>query len=524
MADTPRGTRPEDAARADRAAPSHFAKPESFDPVAPWKDWERVELRASSGGAYPYRVQFTVSGLEREKNARYSRLITSAAYKYFKIVEPPPKGQGPSAYLVDRQALRVVYDELIVQFKPRVSLGRRIAILDQTGFRLVEPSSRVKDQWVVRHVKPKNVGASLLKEADSFAQFKKEVVFAWPNSVAEYVRHSSPAPTRDWWLEKIGVNSSSGRALPKGDPGIAIAVLDDGVDVAHPNLVSRVVAGLGRDFIFLPNEAGHSDPRPKIQVASGTDSDYHGTQCAGVVCSDGTTTGFLGVAPGCKLIPVRVVDGDDLIGESRLAKAIVYATGFADVISCSWGGIAHAAVVTAINDTILGRDGNGTVIVGSSGNEGSSKVAFPARHSRAIAVGACGPQYQVTPYSNTGKQLAVVAPSSMNNFNVHSTDVSQPGWGYNTGDQDDPDGLFSDSFGETSAAAAITAGVAALCLSVNPNLTAAEVRTVLQETADPVGGPDVKYNAQTGHSNKFGYGCINAAAAYQKAKDKIGSS
>lgn len=521
MTKTPTGRRPEDGGRTDRAAPPSFADPEPFEPVAPWKDWEPVPLRASAGGANS--VHFAATGLEPEQNAHYSKLVTSAAYKYFKIVEPPSEGKGPSAYLVDGEALRVVYDELIVQFQPDVPLARCGAILEKTLFLAVEPSCFVRNQWIVRHVEGK-AGESLLREADNFKQFE-DVVFAWPNSVAEYIRASSPATlTRDWWLEKIGVNSplDGSRVLPKGDPAIVIAVLDDGVDIAHPNLLSRVATGLGRDFVFLPTEADHSDPRPKVKVASGVDSDYHGTQCAGVICSDGSKSGFLGVAPGCKLIAVRVVDGDNLIGESRLANAIVYATGFADVISCSWGGTAHAAVVTAINDTILGRGGKGTVLVGSSGNEGRPKVAFPGRHSLAIAVGACGPQDQVTPYSNTGKQLAVVAPSSMNNATVYTTDVSQPNWGFNTGQPGDTAGLFSDLFGQTSAAAAMTAGVAALCLSANPNLTAEEVRTVLQGSAAKVGGNQVVYNAQTGHSNKFGYGCIDAAAAVQTAKDMLG--
>jgi subtilisin family serine protease len=195
----------------------------------------------------------------------------------------------------------------------------------------------------------------------------------------------------------------------------------------------------------------------------------------------------------------------------------------ADVISCSWTGPQHAGVVAAINDTIQGRGTKGSVLVGAVGNHGwTNTIGFPARHRRAIAVGACGPADQVTQYSNVGAAIDVVAPSSHGNVGkVYSTDVSQPNWGFNTGQPDDPDGWFSNAFGKTSAAAATTAGVAALCLSANPNLTAAEVRTVLQVTADKVGGDQVGYDAE-GHSRKFGHGCINAAKAVALATQMIG--
>jgi subtilisin family serine protease len=503
--------------RADRAAPERSAAAAPVEKVAPWQQWKRLPMSASPGGAYP--VTFTVSDpeLDREQNARYSKLVTSAAHKHFKIEKPPHEDQGPAAYLVGagkRKRLRVAYDELIVRFEPRVPPARCNAIIAETGFREVERSRLVEDRWIVRHVHG-IAGESLLAAADAFARFE-EVRFAWPNSVAEYHRASGGvAPLeRRWWLDKIKVNWSSGtRRLAKGDSDIVIAVLDDGVDIDHPNLQSRVATDPGRDYVFDPDHPEHKNPRPKVKVADEADSDFHGTECAGVICSDGKKKKFLGVAPGCTLVAVRVFDGPELINEPKLAAAFEYATGVADVISCSWDGEDHEDVVEAINDTILGRGGKGTVLVCSAGND-QTDVYFPARHSRAVAVGACGPNDEVTDYSNFGDDLDLVAPSSFAGTDVYSTDVSLEGWGHNTGVEDDAAGLFWDEFGRTSAAAPVAAGVAALCLSVNPNLTAAELRTVLQETADKVGG--VTYNQ--GHSQEFGYGCINAAKAVARAK------
>ena len=278
----------ERAARTTHAPRPRSGADEPLEKIAPWRDWTRVALRASSGdGAYP--VQFTVSGLAPAQNARYSKLITSAARKHFKIEEPPSEGEGPAAYLVDGEALRVVYDELIVRFEPGVPPARCRAILDETGFREIGRSRFVENQWIVRHARPGIAGESLLAAADTFARFE-EVVFAWPNSVAEYVRLSgSVRKARRWWLDRIGVNWSTGRRrLGKGNCKVVIAVLDDGVDIHHPNLASRVPANPGRDFAIAANLPGHIDPGPKVQVVgSDTESDYHGTLCAGVICSDG---------------------------------------------------------------------------------------------------------------------------------------------------------------------------------------------------------------------------------------------
>jgi hypothetical protein len=502
--------RAERAAREPRAARPRSAAHE-IEQLAPWRAWKPVELRASPGTG-KYRVQFAVSKLSPEKNARYSDLITSAAQKHFKIEEVPREGEGPAAYLVGRGRLRVVYNELVVRFARRLTAAQCGAILAERGFRQIVPSPLVKNQWIVRPARPGIAGKALLEAADGFRRFKKEVLYAWPNSVAEYVRASGVAPkTRRWWLDTMGVNSPPGkRDLPDGKASIRVAVLDDGVDIVHPNLSSRVVAGLGRDFAVAANHPDRNNPMPKVKAATTADSDYHGTACAGLICSDGSENMFKGVAPGCKLVPVRVIDGADLIVESSVAEAIRYATDVADVISCSWVGDEHSDVVAALDETAQGRNGKGVPIFCAAGNDGID-VDFPARHACAIAVGACDHDGRPTVYSNLGDRLDVVAPSS-NGTSVYTTDVSKSGWGFTTG-------RFYGSFGATSAATAIAAGVGALCLSANDKLTAKKLRSLLQDTAVKIVGKpsdNVVYDA-SGHSQKFGYGRIDAAKAVSAA-------
>jgi subtilisin family serine protease len=211
------------------------------------------------------------------------------------------------------------------------------------------------------------------------------------------------------------------------------------------------------------------------------------------------------------------MDGANLVNEGSAADAIRYATDVADVISCSWWCTEHYTVNEALEDTRQGRGGKGAAVFCAAGNQFNTAIDFPARHARAIAVGACDRNGNHPAYSNKGVELAVVAPSSdeINSY-VYSTDVSRKDWGYNI--STNGNGLFYTRFGKTSAATAMAAGVGALCFSVNPSLTARELRDVLQKTAVKVGG--VTYDAN-GHHEEFGHGCINAAKAVEVAESML---
>lgn len=99
-----------------------------------------------------------------------------------------------------------------------------------------------------------------------------------------------------------------------------------------------------------------------------------------------------------------------------------------------------------------------------------------------------------------------------------TTDLSYPRRGFNVGSAaaGGPDGLHYNKFSGTSSSTPFAAGIAALVLSANPRLTSAQVRSVLQETADKI-GPKNGYKAN-GHSNDFGYGRVNAARAVAQAR------
>ena len=192
-----------------------------------------------------------------------------------------------------------------------------------------------------------------------------------------------------------------------------------------------------------------------------------------------------------------------------------YAASKADVLSCSWSGGTSPDVELALADAQrIGRKGKGAAVFCAPGNE-SRAVGFPARDPNAIAVGASTDGALLADYSNFGPEIDLVAPSSGGAVGIFTTDVAIAGRGFNIGvaSEGGKDGQHTNSFGGTSSATPLAAGVAALLLSVDPALTSKDVQKILQDTADKIG---TGYDA-TGFSPRFGHGRVNAARAVAEA-------
>ncbi len=136
----------------------------------------------------------------------------------------------------------------------------------------------------------------------------------------------------------------------------------------------------------------------------------------------------------------------------------------------------------------------------------TTNVGYPANHPDAIAVGASTDFDYRSDYSQYGTDLDFVAPSSGGASGIHTTDRTGTA-GYNTASG--PAGDYHTTFGGTSSAAPLASGVGALILSVNPTLTASQVRDLMRSTADKIGA--VTY--ASGFNQFYGYGRINARVA-----------
>lgn len=299
----------------------------------------------------------------------------------------------------------------------------------------------------------------------------------------EAYAETAATPDDPYYAQQYGwarVNAPAAWDVTRGDAGIVVAVIDTGVDRAHPDLAgSRLLAGY--DFL-----AGDADP---------SDDCGHGTGVTGVVAA--TTGNALGVAGGAQVsvMPLKAL-GMQSTGScggpfSAVASSIRYAADQgARVVSMSLG--CKGCYDQATSDAIEYAYAKGVLLVGSAGNAGpcSDCVSWPAAHPRVIAV-ACTDAYDAQcSFSSAGAQVDVAAPGK----NVFTT---ARGGGY---------GPMSG----TSLSAPHVSAALALALSANGALGADALRAMLASTAKDLGA--------AGADPVFGAGLLDMGALVAAAK------
>ncbi|MCU0611426.1 MAG: S8 family serine peptidase, partial [Candidatus Eisenbacteria bacterium] len=300
-----------------------------------------------------------------------------------------------------------------------------------------------------------------------------------------------------------------------GSSTVIVAIIDSGVDTAHPDLTLVT----GYDY-------GDNDSNPMDNSAEAG----HGTCCAGVVASKvNNSVGAAGIAANCKIMPLKVASSDGSMYFSAIQNALYYAgDNGAHVISMSLG--AAISSDTATDNAILYAYNKGCTILAATGNENSSTISYPAINSYVIGVGAASPcgerkrssssSSEVNPgvntdpngytcdgerwwgsnYGTTTQNAAgavdVIAPTIL-----PTTDISGSG-GYDSGN-------YSKWFNGTSCATPYAAGVCALIKSANSSFTNAQIRDRLVTTAQDVSSVE----SGAGWDRYTGYGMVDAAAA-----------
>lgn len=298
--------------------------------------------------------------------------------------------------------------------------------------------------------------------------------------------------------------------MTMGCANVIVAVLDHGLELNHPDFNNISPISFDTETGLAPSQVRGP----------------HGVAVAGVI---GATTnnglGVAGIAPNVQLMSIS----NNLILEPLISQRLSNGINFAwqngaAVINNSWGHNAitqQELINDAINNAVTqGRGGLGTIVVFASGNDNSSTISFPSNNANVIAVGAIGRTASRASFSNFGTGLDVVAPG------VEITTTDRQGTaGFNTAVSPGGDVTTVDG---TSFAAPQVAGIAALILSINPNLTLQQVRNIIQSTTDKVGGVTYTINAgeQAGltWNNQMGYGRVNAFSAVQAALPTISGS
>lgn len=529
----------------DRFAVNATSKQEAWNLV------NKVPVQINPGTAPPQLTEFIVDPAEKDQvlnQVRSEDQVNYASHVYQLQGNP-----GSQLY---------VTNQITIQFAPLVKAETIHAIAQEFALEQVKQVVGIPNTFVFQLTK--NSTENSLKIANRLIT-RSEILTAEPNVIVRQQAHyrpKDPIYPKQWHLNHSGGQDLASGAhvfaeqawdITRGSRSIVVAVMDDAVDLNHPDFqgLGKIVAPRdfkGKDFDPDPDDAG----------------DEHGTSCAGVAVAEENGFGVVGVAPGCALMPIRTTGFlDDQTIEDLFGWAVDRG---AAVISCSWGPSAvyyplslrqKAAMTRAATQ---GRDGKGCVIVFAAGNanrptngtineSGWRNNAVSGNtnwlggftvHPDVITVSASTSLNKKAAYSNWGSEISVCAPS-----NNAPPGVGLPGIGYvptppevrtalrglgivtadRRGNAGYDAGDFTYGFGGTSSACPLVAGIAALVLSANPDLTAQEVRQILEQTADKIVDPDPDpqfglrkgtYEA-SGRCDWFGYGKVNAAKATQAA-------
>ncbi len=374
---------------------------------------------------------------------------------------------------------KLVPNELIVKFAAGVTEAAKDEI--KVKYNLTKKKdSKKKGKFVVyKHLNPKAVKDLMKTEPGIISVQQNAYAYAFsfiPND---------PLYTYQWHMTIIDMENAWEQSTGSG---AVVAIIDTGVkqsleDLAGTNFVP------GWDFVN-----NDSDP---------TDDEGHGSHVAGTIAqTTNNETGVAGIAYNSTIMPVKVLDKRGSGSFDDIAEGIYWATdNGADIINMSLGGASDLEI---LEDAVNYAWNNGVVVVCAAGNDGVSSAFYPAAYTNSISVSATTSLDTLASYSNYGITIDISAPggdSGDNNGDGYDDMILQ-----NTFSRTDEGYYF---YAGTSMASPHVAGVAALVKSKNGALSNAQIRNILETTADDIGA--------SGWDNLFGYGRLNAYNAVMAA-------
>jgi len=356
--------------------------------------------------------------------------------------------------------------------------GRLLAALrTETDTRVLE-STLIRNAALLRKQWP-GIGVCVLEVPEAAseairASLQQTGLFAWVER--DWYARTAQIPNdpdfaSEWHHAKI--QSPQAWNVTTGSPSIEVAVIDSGVYGGHPDLTVNLAPG----WNFVTSSADTSD-----LVG-------HGTAVAGTIAAAGNNgIGVAGVTWQSRILPLVVVNEQDQAAYSDIAEAIQYAADRGvRLMNISVGGVTPSSALQAAVDYAWNK---GALIFAAAMNDGASDPYYPAACNHVVAVSATDSNDLLASFSNYGNWVTIAAPGS-----AILTTTNLGGYAYWFG---------------TSFASPIVAGVAALSLAVNPSLTNAELVTLLETTADPLGG-----------NSSLGWGRVNALNAVTAARQTL---
>lgn len=300
--------------------------------------------------------------------------------------------------------------------------------------------------------------------------------------------------------------------------GIVIGIVDDGLQHTHPEIHNNYLQQYSYDF-----NGRDGDPMPSQQ-------DGHGTSAAAVAMGiRGNGHCGQGAAPEAKIAGIRAIAGP--VSDLEEAEALSLHANHIDIYSCSWGpadtGDDMVRPGRLVQETLEiyagqkhGRNGKGNIYMWAAGNgrayDDSCAYDGYAGSPYVNAIGAIDVTGDQSWYSEGCSNLMAVAPSSGASRGITTADLLGRA-GYDSGE-------CTHSFGGTSSAAPLAAGVAALILEQRPDLTWRDVKHVIAKGAKHIRPSDASWNVNSAgyhHSNRFGFGLLKIPALLETARRHV---
>lgn len=321
-----------------------------------------------------------------------------------------------------------------------------------------------------------------------------EIEFADPISLAEL----------HWAPDDIGDNTNNGQYalhqmnagkawdITRGRTSVVVAVVDNGVDLDHVDLVNKLVAGY---------DLADGDNNPDIPHTGFS----HGTHVAGIVGAEtNNNEGVASIGNLVRIMPVKVTydDAENTKEVSHGYEGILWAAeNGADIINCSWG--AYETLASG-EDVVATATALGSLVVASAGNDNTTLKEYPAAFPGVLAVASSDINELKSSFSNSGSWVDVCAPGTHILSTIPTISTQ---WG------------DYDYFNGTSMAAPMVSAVCALVKSVSSSYNPLQITEIIKNTASTlIYANDPSMNGALGAGRVDAYFAVREA--YICANDK----
>lgn len=381
------------------------------------------------------------------------------------------QGKKPSALPTTAPALAQPY---VGWAKGRLLVAPRAGLSAAEFDKAMKPHNAHSKAYIKQlntHVIELPAGADEVATMNALRKNRKLKYVELDMAVAPAATVTDPSYGSSWALPKIQAPTAWDSA---NGSGVTIAILDTGIDSAHPDLAPNLVPG----WNVYDNNSNTADVHG------------HGTWVAGVAAMAANNgKGSAGVAWGSKIMPVRIADPNAYAYWSTVAQGIYWAADHgAKVVNVSYNGVSGSSTVQSAAQYLRSKGG---VVVVAAGNSGGLESI--AANDSLLTVSATDQSDARASFSSYGAYVDLAAPG----VSVYTTTVG---------------GGYANASG-TSFSSPVVAAAAALVLSANSKLTPADVDKILKTATLDLGA--------AGYDQYYGAGRVDAARAVAGAKTTV---